>query len=221
MKILVTGFNHSGTSILRKIIGNHKDIADIWLEVSKNHILYNKYPEKFVVMKAPNLNRFILAACRNLKNIKVIAIVRDPRDCFVSLEQRYGGRYPFATLKSEWIECVKNSLEVSAWPHGYLVRYEDLFKNNYEEIKKIFEFIGLNYYEEIVTKNTERQAPIWGNAVPEKEPPRTEQPLFRSYQIHQPFKQHSGSYMKSLSSEKLKLFNDREIKKYMLRLGYK
>ncbi|GAG65278.1 unnamed protein product, partial [marine sediment metagenome] len=141
MKILVTGFHHSGTSILRKIIGNHKDIADLWFEVSKNQIVNIKYPEKFVVMKAPNLNRFILAACRNLKNLKIISILRDPRDCLVSLEQRYSGRYPFATLKKDWIECVKNSLEIRSWPYGYLVRYEDLFKNNYEEIKKIFDFI--------------------------------------------------------------------------------
>lgn len=220
MKILVTGYHHSGTSILRKIIGNHKDIADIWLEVNKNQILYNKYPEKFVVMKAPNLNRFILAACRNLENLKVIAILRDPRDCFVSLNQRHSGHYSFAEIKQTWIECVKYCLDISTWPHGRLVRYEDLFKNNYEEIKKIIEFIGLDYYEEIITKNTERKAPICRGGVPDKEPPRTQQPFFRSYQINQPFKQHSGRYLKHLSKKKLDLFNDPEIKKYMLRLGY-
>ena len=161
-----------------------------------------------------------LKALKNLKNIKIICILRDPRDCLVSLEQRHSGSYPFDGFKKTWLECVRNSLTVSSWPNGRLVRYEDLFKNNYEEIKKIFEWIGLNYYDEIITKNTERKVAIASGGVPGVEPPRTQQGLFRSYQINQPFKQHSGSYMKSLSSKKLELFNDPEIKKYMLELGY-
>jgi len=220
-KILVTGFHHSGTSILRKIIGNHTDIKDIIHEVSFREVMYPNTAERVCVMKAPNCDNRVFRACKIAKHIKIVCIVRDPRDVFVSLQKRSGGEYNLEKFKKEWCQCVHNSLAISKWSNGYLVRYEDLFKNDNEEVKKLFLWLGFAYDRSIITKNKDRMVPIVAKRVPSGEPPRIEQELFRSYQINQEFRQMSGQYVRELSHEKrANIENDPLVRALMVSLKY-
>ena len=77
----------------------------------------------------------------------------------------------------------------SKQPNTYLIRYEDIFDNNYQELKNILNSIGLNYtnnifdnskYENIVDINY-KNIPI------EKEPDNKEHGKYRTWQVNQPF----------------------------------
>ena len=55
-----------------------------------------------------------------------------------------------------------------------MIRYEDLFDENYLNIKKIFNEIGFKYTANIIN-------------IPDNKPANTEQMKYRTYQINQPF----------------------------------
>jgi len=221
LKIFVTGFQHSGTSILRKIIGNHKDIQDILNEVDFRAVMRPNTSPSVYVMKSPNCDNRVFKACKIASHIKIVCIVKDPRDVLVSLEKRSGGEYHLEKFKKEWCECVQNSIAISKWPHGYLVRYEDLFKDNYREVEKLFNWLELPYDESVITKNKNRIAPIATDSIPQDEPPRTEHASFRSYQINQEFRQMSGQYKNELLREKqINIENDPLVRELMVSLKY-
>ena len=74
-------------------------------------------------------------------------------------------------------------------PNTYLIKYEDIFYNDYQELKNILNCIGLNYtnkifdnskYENIVDIN-------YKNITIEKEPDNKEHGKYRTWQVNQPF----------------------------------
>jgi hypothetical protein len=180
MKIFIYGFPHSGTTILRKIIGDHPLVYEYYNEtgnppeISKTH----------VVFKCPILPDLRQKDCRR------IMIIKNPYDIFGSLYLRLGKNYlstPRHTI-SDYEDHVRHFLST----RDIKVRYEELFEE--ETRKGIFSLLGLDYAPII-----ERETYIgekW-KEIPE-EPPDFQvegsyHALYRSWQINQPFENMTGN----------------------------
>jgi len=226
--IFITGSPHSGTTILRKIIGNHTDVSAIERETSLNDInesLVKQDKNKFVVAKSPYCNKRFCNTIKQYQYTKALCITRNPLEVFASLARRFPQDNPQEKQQriETWIHHCDNCLSIQSEHNVMLVRYEDLFSNNYSKIKTIFDWIGLYYYSDIVLNNSNIPAKAnWEKEIPKKEPVRTRQQAFRTYQINQPFVKRPEVYKDFLSEAEIKNVLDNErISRLMRELGYK
>jgi hypothetical protein len=85
-------------------------------------------------------------------DIKIIHLVRNPIDCFLSMKSRYemdGDVYKIASLWSGFNARIRNFGE--NFPEKYyLVKYEELKINTSIELNKICDWIGLDYEEDMI-----------------------------------------------------------------------
>jgi hypothetical protein len=69
----------------------------------------------------------------------------------------------------------------------YTVKYEDLFKNNYDELKKILNDIGLQYDDNIFNNSKYTNVIINDVQLVDEKPPNNNHAVYRTWQINQPF----------------------------------
>ena len=221
--IFITGMGHSGTSILRKIIGNHHGVFDVLNEA--DHLYGTTIPSKyeFVVYKFPRKDFSFLDDSHQADSRFIsVSIIRDPRDVFCSHRKRGGGSCDAPALIEEWIRHTETALNLEKQSYGYLTQYEKLFENNYEGVKMIFDWIGLDSAQECIEVNAQRKVSINTKTIPDREPVRFENNvLFRSWQINQPVKQMSGAWRNELDTATQKIFDkDRRLCELMARFNY-
>lgn len=159
-KILITGFPHCGTTLLRALVGNCKNVYDQNNEFSEPTAYNPNMPFEFYVWKHPFLHReFRDFGFQHRPNTKyadtiIIPIIRNPWNVFTSLHKRGTKHNEFSILDDKQghsIPYYENTayrmLEVMENPiEGiYPIRYEDMFENNFEKLKTIFDSIGLEY----------------------------------------------------------------------------
>lgn len=174
-KILITGFKHSGTTMLMSLLRHHPQVA--WIEMEEGYIEYDK-PKKWVLMMAShkvdnfkkqawgekipwgnrkedkNCERAIRFTKKWLKyfgkQARVLHILRHPID--VASSGRPDGKPGKKELKQildtvpRYINFINNNM------YSATIIYEDLVKNPKEHLKNVFHFCGLNYNEKILNK---------------------------------------------------------------------
>ena len=190
MKIFVFGFAHSGTSILKKIIGDHSKVYEVIREVYVPPP-YSLLPH--LVFKYP-----LLPEKHTHRNCKKIMIIKNPYDIFGGYYLRYGKDY--LKIKEhkigDYMAFVRYFLQET---DDYKIKYEDLFKSG--EIEKIFKWIGLEY-EGAKTRNAYC---FPGIPIPEKMPKKQregiEHGLYRTWQINQPLRDMTGESAKYLPKD--------------------
>ena len=69
----------------------------------------------------------------------------------------------------------------------YTIKYEDLFENNYDELKKILNDIGFQYDESIFDNSKYNNVIINGVKLLDKKPPNNKNEQYRTWQINKPF----------------------------------
>ena len=83
-KILICGFPHCGTSILKSIIGHCDDVEEIYNET---HKICKDTKKQFILAKCPfTLDSFFNKECEDY--IKIF-IIRNPLFVFSSLNKRF------------------------------------------------------------------------------------------------------------------------------------
>jgi hypothetical protein len=170
-KILITGFPHCGTTILRALVGNCKNVQDESKEFA-DPINYNpngKHP--FYVWKHPFLHtEFRNFGFQHKPNTKfndtiVIPIIRNPWNVFTSLHKRSIKNGDFSVLDDRqghsipyYLNAAHRIYEAMETPIDdvYPIRYEDMFDNNFEKLKNIFDCIGLEY-DDTTFDNSEKK----------------------------------------------------------------
>ena len=197
MKIFVYGFPHSGTTILRKIIGSHSKIMD-WYRETMDVPRNIKMP---VVFKMPALpdNR--------QENCKRIMIMKNPYDIFGSFYLRFGDKY--LTYPGRMIKDYETFVEHFLSTDDFTIKYEELksrlpelFEHlgfEYEGIKRLRGGAGKGYY-----LNTPKRKPKSQEDGPDHA-------YYRLWQINQPFKDMTGQSAKFLPDEGRKLIEKSEI----------
>jgi hypothetical protein len=199
MRILVAGFPHSGTTILRKVVGNHPDVFDYHenetlryprgrgLAVLNRLLPYEYSGKKHVVYKIPRHN-----VERGTNADRIIYIIKNPLDVFSSLQLRSGSILPDSCTPVAWQAYARYFLEKPIGRKHYKVRYEDLFGNDFAGLRMIFAWLGLDWDGSVL--NTEsRFAPTrYKGEEPKAEPPRSQHAAFRAWQTAQKFQNMAG-----------------------------
>ena len=151
-KIIIFGFPHSGTTILRCIIGHIENVYEIIDEISiiNDNNDYNNYD--FVLCKYPYLINENTLLTDYSDYIKIF-IIRNPLYVFSSLNKRFGNDVLDDNHNiNKYIDTIKefNKLKnINNINNLFLIKYEDIFEDNYKNIKYIFDKIGFNYNDNI------------------------------------------------------------------------
>jgi len=211
-KILITGYPFSGTTIIKSKFGecnNVYEIVDEGFEIRQHHIGWSGDKE-FVLIKTPVMPLEIRVHGVHFlttnhptsiyKDYSVVFIQRNPWNVFSSTIK--AGFDPFANITNhhqveyhftinEYFVSVERFLEArnGNFENIYTIKYEDLFIDNYSNIKNIMNSIGLNYNENIFdtkTKNYQFKTYLDVNSVNEK-PETYDLDKVRTWQINQPF----------------------------------
>lgn len=189
-KIFITGFQHSGTTMLMGLLRNHPRVG--WIEMEEGYIEYDK-PKKWLLqmasLKVHDLKNYSwgeklpwgnrkedLNAVRPIgftrkwlkyfgKNARVLHIIRHPID--VSASGTIDKKPTDKMLKlydntvPKFIDFINNNLYCST------VVYEDLLMNPKEHVRNILNFCGLMSTEKII--NVMMNGPLlYGKIVSDK-----------------------------------------------------
>ena len=154
-KIFIMGFPHSGTTILRCVIGHIDEVEEIIDEVDNVDINDINSAKKYILYKYAEPNPKFFE--ESYKNIIKIFIIRNPVYVFSSLNERYKNEIPPSNSLEIYNEIIKRFIYYEnnkTDKNIYTIKYEDLFNNNYEKIKNILDNIGIQYTNKIFN-NTE------------------------------------------------------------------
>jgi hypothetical protein len=183
-KILICGFPHCGTSILKSIIGHIEEVEEICNETTVINQISNK---KFILGKYPfTLDNFF---GEKYKDYIKIFIIRNPLFVFSSLNKRVNYKIPNDYNFHQYINTLKKFIKYQNNPEKniYTIKYEDLFKNNYDELKKILNDIGFQYDDSIFDNGKYTNITINGTRLVDKKPQNIDHAHYRTWQINQPF----------------------------------
>ena len=183
-KILIFGFPHCGTSILKSIIGHIEDVEEIYNEIQ---VITKKSDKKFILGKCPyTYDKFF---DKKYKDYIKIFIIRNPLFVFSSLNKRFNYRIPNNHTFACYINTLKKFIKYKTNPEKniYTIKYEDLFENNYDELKKILNDIGFQYDDSIFDNSKYTNVILTGVKLVDKKPQNNNHGKYRTWQINQPF----------------------------------
>lgn len=206
-KIIIFGFPHTGTTILRSIIGhidNVYEIVDEIPNIDDNNVDYINY--NFVLCKWPYLiNENTLLT--NYSDYIKIFIIRNPLYVFSSLNKRF----KYNTLNKDHsidkyidtVEQFNNFNNTKNIDNLFLIKYEDMFQENYKSIKYIFHEIGFNYNDDIFDNSKYINKVQLQNdlTVPQQIPPDYKHTEYRLFQINQKFYNNNDDNKIDLTKE--------------------
>ena len=131
-KIIVFGFPHCGTTILKNIIGHIDNVEEIIKEKIIILDTDRKTDKKYILCKHPffgDSNHFFTD---KYKDYIKIFIIRDPMWVFSSLNKRCSYKIPANHSIERYIKTCQYFIKYSETPieNLYLLRYEDMFDEN-------------------------------------------------------------------------------------------
>ena len=209
-KVIVLGFPHGGTTILRSVIGHIDDVHDC---VDETHMIPPlQETKKFAVCKAPVAhNKFFEDEYNDY--IKIL-IVRNPLYVFSSHINRVKTMYPQERQKEIIDQGIRQSFDVytdvlekftkyrdTPRDDVYTIRYEDMFDNNYAKLREIFDSIGFEYDDTIFDNSRYENKLVSRAKVPKTEPSMRDIVLYRTWQINQPLVSNNIPSNLSLTDE--------------------
>ncbi len=198
-KIIIFGFPHCGTTILRSIISHIDDVYEINPEVCHiDESTIDCKNKKYILCKWPYLLDTAKIDTKYKDYIKIF-IIRNPIYVFSSLNKRMNYIFDKNHSIEKYISTIKQFIEYknnNKYDNLYLIRYEDMFENNFEKLKEMFNKIGFIYNNDIFNNEKYKNIVQYGEdlEIPKQKPLITEKPHnnkkhteYRSYQINQPF----------------------------------
>lgn len=182
-KMIIIGFPHCGTSILKSIFGHIDDVE----EVKGESTYCKKSTKKYIICKTPYVKP--LDSISKYKDYIMIFIIRNPLFVFSSLNKRFKYNIPPRTNYERYIYTIKKFIDYSTNPRKniYTIRYEDLFENNYYNLKKLINKIGIEYDDTIFDNTKYTNVIIPNTRLVDTKPKNTDHSLYRTWQINQPF----------------------------------
>ena len=128
------------------------------------------------------------------KDYIIIFIIRNPLFVFSSLNKRFNYKIPNNHSFNEYVNTLTKFIKYKniQKKNLYTIKYEDLFKNNYKELKKILNDIGFQY-DNTIFDNSKYNNYICNSKtkkkdkIPYKKPKDINHGTYRSWQINQPF----------------------------------
>ena len=199
-KILICGFPHCGTTIVKSILGHIEDVEEIPTECLGINKTSNK---KFIVCKWPFTRSDFFS--EKYKDYIKIFIVRNPLFVFSSLNKRFNYKIPNNHSFNVYIDAIRRFIEYKNNPEKniYTIKYEDLFENDYHNFKEILNNIGIQY-DDIIFDNTKYTNVIGSAKFDNIKPKNTEHGKYRTWQVNQPFVSNNDISKLDLSDDQKK-----------------
>lgn len=175
MKIFVFGWAHCGTTILRKIIGDHSEVD----EVTHEQFSPPEYGDKpHIVFKYPDLPTRVHRWCKR------VMIMRNPWDVFGGHYMRLGPKI-FGAKFDKALQAYLNHLRYfeDSTP-DFKFRYEDIWTK--DMLPKVFMYVGLSYEGVKQDRQSELTNRDPGNFLLDA------LASYRTKQINAPFKDRTG-----------------------------
>jgi len=185
-KILICGFPHCGTTILKSIIGHSEDVLEI---VDETMRINNKSSDKpFIMCKWPFTKDVFFN--KPYENYIKIFIIRNPLYVFSSLNKRF--EYNIAKDHSidVYIDTAKMFINNKNTKNVFTIKYEDIFENNYQILRDILDTIGINYTDDIFNNSKYKNIAHNGTILVDSKPTnygKNNHIKYRTWQINQPF----------------------------------
>lgn len=217
-KILITGFPHTGTSILKSKMGECSNVYEHPFEqpIVNGDILNASGEKEFVLVKYPQLpieiraNHLLKVTADTIyKDYIIVFILRNPWNVFTSIiKAKYNPlkkidwhldpEYHVNVL--EYFAAGKHFLDVrknkELYPNLFTITYEEIFENGFQNLKNLFDEIGLKYSDEIFynrTKNYIHWPDINLNGIDADNISYEKDKFeYRTWQINQDFKNMNG-----------------------------
>lgn len=218
-KVIVLGFPHGGTTILRSVIGHIEDVHDCVDEARVIPPLQEI--KKFAVCKTPVAHDKFFED--EYKDYIKILIVRNPLYVFSSHINRVKTMYSQERQKEIIDQGFRQSFDVytdvlekftkyrdTPRDDVYTIRYEDMFDNNYAKLREIFDSIGFEYDDTIFDNSRYENKQVSRARVPKTEPSMRDIVLYRTWQINQPFVSNNIPSNLSLTDEQKAVISSNE-----------
>ena len=199
-KILIHGFPHAGTSILKSIIGHCDNVEEV---INERNTIKNNSDKDFIVCKYPHtLDSFFTSKYDDY--IKIF-IIRDPRYVFSSLNKRLNYNLNNIHSIKQYIKTIKNFSKNLITPRKdiYCLKYEELFPNNFKVLRDMFDSIGFQYTDKVFDNSQYENSIHKGSKIPKELPQNKDHLRYRMYQINQPFKNMNDPKKIDLTKEQL------------------
>ena len=228
-RIIVTGFPHCGTTILKSKLGECSNVFEQineseWPEEHRFREYLNSDKE-FYLWKDPIMRHDIFRFGFSRKPVTpfhndiMIAIIRNPYYAFSSLIRRGIDitREPYHT-PDYYIRTAEVFLDAqrNKYPNVYCIRYEDMFDDNYSNLRNIMDSIGLVYTDDLFETRTKIYNVIEGFPLHEEEPPQGIAE-YRIWQINKKFSNFNETSKIELPDNIERIFRQ---SKQVTELGY-
>lgn len=183
-KIIITGHSHCGTTILKCITGHIKGVYECPSETETAPDSGTPYS----LCKCPHLKEKFFGF--SYKDYIKILIVRNPLWVYSSLNRRSNKKIHYLDSESNYTKTCfwYNYFKENPDPNVHILRYEDMFENNHQKLREIFDKIGFEYSDEIFDNSKFKNIRMEGQTcVPTSIPGDRNHEEHRMYQINQPF----------------------------------
>ena len=180
--ILVHGFPHSGTSILKSIIARHPDVTECVKETMLSSFVRGDRP----LIKWPYTDERFFG--EKYETYKKVFILRNPFYSFSSLNRRYGRANFERTKPQESIEAWDRTAQkwLSGPSRTHCILYEDLFSE--QNLVDLFAFLDLSFDKGYLDTSDNANRIVPGVGYSGRKPLPTAHAEFRTWQINQPFR---------------------------------
>ena len=246
-KIYVTGFPHSGTSILRVKLGEGKNVFEQEQESPYPLHLeeFEKSNKEFYLWKRPiHLNLvdnpfdsivkygFKYKSESYFKDDYIVFIMRSPYFSYSSIYEIFKNEFGESkaaeslvdNFTRHFIPTAKLFLDAkyNSYDKVYTIYYEEMFENNNKLLKELMNSIGIK--QEVSIDETKKhfigKIPYEENQIPNTKPDQyLEDPgYYRTWQINQPFSNFNNVNKINLPQELIDVLDNSEIVK---ELGYR
>lgn len=190
VNILIHGFPHCGTTILRAILGNNSEIYEYPYETETVDDIKCFAKGKHIVIKSPFTKPEYFGDA--YKQYIKIFVLRNPYHVFTSLNTRFEYNIPANHSIDTYLETAKLFQYYVTNPRNDVIclKYEEMFTQNFSAIRAIFDRFNIPYTDDVFN-NTERSKKILpGVKAPSYKPSSTgerQHATYRTWQINQPF----------------------------------
>lgn len=144
-----------------------------------------------------------------------IFIIRNPLYVYSSLNKRFKNtKFDNEHSIDNYIKCIEKfrNIRYNDINNLYFIKYEDLFYNNYENLKNIFNKIGFTYTD-IIFDNEKYNNKVQNGKdfeVPKIIPDPTNHTLYRLYQINKQFINNNENSKIYLTKEQINIIQSNE-----------
>lgn len=210
--IFILGCGHSGTTLILRILAEHKDLHVLDYESDMFNEKVTRYPlirqlekerkklsKQYWVEKTPRHIKYIDQIFKLMPQAKIIMMLRDGRDVAVSMKKRFGN---IKTGVNRWVNENEKGLKYINDKRVLLIKLEEFVAKPEFYVKKITDHLHINFYKEIMeyhkkTFKYQKQDAIKTDGVGDNHQKN------RNWQVNQPVFKDTSRWKKEMTNEEI------------------